>query len=181
MTDLGAAPVFDLDFNLVVDVSSDQPAWAEKLGALDQLTTKLAKTVLARVGLDDDMAALKPAVVEVSIRFSSDDVVKDLNRVYRGMDKPTNVLSFAQLDGDLDMPPGAPLMLGDIVLAFETCSREAADQQKPFSDHVSHLIIHGLLHLLGFDHEENDEAEAMEQWEIRLLGEFGLPDPYGFD
>jgi probable rRNA maturation factor len=109
--------------------------------------------------------------------------VRTLNRDWRGKDRPTNVLSFAALDDvSPDRPPltsGEPLLLGDIVLAFETVAAEAAAGGKPFADHLRHLLVHGLLHLLGYDHEtDEEEAQRMEALETRILAGFGIPDPY---
>ena len=106
---------------------------------------------------------------EVSLLFTDDAAVRVLNRTWRGKDKPTNVLSFSQ--------PAGPL-LGDIVLAAETVTREADLANKPVADHIAHLIVHGTLHLLGYDHEEEAEAEAMERLEAAALAEMGLADPY---
>lgn len=106
---------------------------------------------------------------EVSIVLSNDQFVKSLNKQYRFKDKPTNVLSF---------PAGDETMLGDIVLAFETIQKEADSQDKNFQDHCSHLIVHGTLHLLGYDHIEEDEAEEMENLEIEILSELEINNPY---
>lgn len=118
---------------------------------------------------------------ELSILLSDDEQVQELNRDYRGKDKPTNVLSFPALEceapGHLLLEPG-PLHLGDIVLAYGVVTREADAQGISFDDHLSHLIIHGVLHLIGFDHIENEEAEEMEALEIVLLKEFGIANPY---
>lgn len=105
---------------------------------------------------------------EASIVLADDDFVQILNRDYRGKDKPTNVLSFPQ-----DLP-----LLGDIVLAYETIAREAEEQEKSFDDHLLHLTIHGTLHLLGFDHIDDDEAEEMEGLEIVILDQLGVKNPY---
>lgn len=106
---------------------------------------------------------------EISIALSNDALIKDLNKEYRGKDKPTNVLSFPQ-DDDFS--------LGDIVLALETIQREAQDQDKRFEDHLSHLVVHGTLHLLGHDHEDDDEAEEMESLEVKALSDIGIENPY---
>lgn len=116
-------------------------------------------------------------IAELSVVLSDDAHVRDLNRDYRGKDKPTNVLSFpAELDMDI---PGAPRMLGDIVLALETVQREALEQSKTAEAHLTHLSVHGLLHLLGYDHIEEEEAQQMEALEVRLLADLGIANPYG--
>ena len=113
---------------------------------------------------------------EVSILFTSDEEVRSLNAAWRGKDKATNVLSFPAFP----FVQGGPLppMLGDIVLAAETVSREAALEDKPVQNHITHLVIHGLLHLLGHDHETDAEAEEMEAIERAALARLAIPDPY---
>ena len=107
--------------------------------------------------------------IEISIVLSDDAHIQELNRDYRGKDKPTNVLSF---------PQDEPTMLGDVILAYETLAREAMEQDKAFADHVAHMLVHGALHLQGYDHEDANEAEAMEAEEIRILAALGVKNPY---
>lgn len=118
-----------------------------------------------------------------SLLFTSDEEVHVLNREWRAKDKPTNVLSFPMLERAdlLDLAPdGPPEMLGDLALAFETCAREAGEKGVPVEHHASHLIVHGLLHLAGLDHEISDaDAEAMEALETKALALIGIADPYG--
>ncbi|WP_395393390.1 rRNA maturation RNase YbeY [Novosphingobium sp. BL-8A] len=118
-----------------------------------------------------------------SVLFTSDEEVHALNREWRAKDKPTNVLSFPMLDrADLLAlaEDGPPEMLGDLALAAETCAREAADKGISVENHATHLIVHGLLHLAGLDHEISDaDAEAMEALETKALALIGIPDPYG--
>ncbi len=108
--------------------------------------------------------------------LSEDATVRALNRQWRGQDKPTNVLSFAA--GAETAPPGAPCLLGDVVLAYETVAAEAKAQGKPMAHHLCHLVVHGVLHLLGFDHERAAEAERMEALETVILAGLGIADPY---
>ena len=121
--------------------------------------------------------------LSASLLFSDDAEVHELNREWRGKDKPTNVLSFPMLERDklLELAPeGPPELLGDIALALETCAREAADKDVPLEHHATHLIVHGLLHLAGHDHVHSDaEAAAMEALEIKALALMGIEDPYG--
>ncbi|MDP2699334.1 rRNA maturation RNase YbeY [Thalassospira sp.] len=122
-------------------------------------------------------------VIEISLTLTDDAAVRILNRDYRGKDSPTNVLSFASLESDdeasdFDMPPDMPLMLGDIVIARETCLREAQEQNKPLVNHLIHLAVHGTLHLVGYDHIDDDEADKMEQLERLILARMGIDDPY---
>src|SRR5262245_6285977 len=110
---------------------------------------------------------------ELCIVLTDDTAIRKLNRVWRGLDEPTNVLSF---------PAGntaaRPRVLGDIVIAYETTAREALTESKPFPHHLSHLAVHGFLHLLGYDHATDDEAEAMEALERAILARLDVPDPY---
>ena len=111
---------------------------------------------------------------EVTIRIVDADESQALNADYRGKDKPTNVLSFP-----FEAPPGIELpLLGDLIICQNVIAQEAQQQQKPLMQHYAHMVIHGTLHLLGYDHIEDDEAEAMEQLERLLLAKFDIPDPY---
>lgn len=111
-----------------------------------------------------------------TLLLADDAAVRILNRDWRGQDKPTNVLSFP---ADMPTPPGEPRQLGDVALALETVAREAALEGKSLPDHVAHLVVHGILHLLGADHETDGEADAMEAREIAALARIGVADPYG--
>jgi len=113
---------------------------------------------------------------EVSVKFTSDDEVRSLNAAWRGKDKPTNVLSFPMADeGDL----ASAQLLGDVVLAHGICACEAADRNVAIETHAAHLVVHGALHLLGYDHETSDaDAEEMERTECRALASIGIADPY---
>ena len=126
------------------------------------------------------------ALVEVSLRFTSDDEVQQLNRQYRGKDKPTNVLSFPMVQPDLletvsQNSDDGELLLGDIVLAHGVCAAEAAEKGIALQAHASHLIVHGVLHLLGYDHQGSAEAEDMESLERGIMARLGLHDPYDRD
>jgi len=114
-------------------------------------------------------------LIAVDITLTDDAEQQRLNRIWRGKDMPTNVLAFPS---DGPFPPGTPRILGDVVLALSTIRREAAEQEKPFADHLRHLVVHGVLHLLGHDHDNPTAAAAMERREIALLAELGVPDPY---
>jgi probable rRNA maturation factor len=124
----------------------------------------------------EEAAPLLPESSEVSILFTGDDQIRSLNARWRGKDRPTNVLSFpaARPAGHAGLPP----VLGDIVLARQTIEREAALEGKPFQHHLMHLIVHGFLHLLGHDHAGEEEAEAMEGLERRILERLAIADPY---
>jgi probable rRNA maturation factor len=116
---------------------------------------------------------------ELAVMLTDDAGIRTLNSNWRGIDKPTNVLSFPALQpSGPGGPADAPRMLGDIAIAYETTRKEADDEQKPFDHHLSHLAVHGFLHLIGYDHEKDDDAEAMETLEQEILAQLGIPDPY---
>ena len=120
--------------------------------------------------------------LSASVLFTSDREIHALNREWRQRDQPTNVLSFPMMERAqlLDLAPvGPPVLLGDVALAHETCAREADDKGASLFDHAAHLVVHGLLHLAGYDHESPEEAEAMEALEVKALAILGVADPYG--
>lgn len=154
---------------ITCDVLVDDSRWRERL--LDADATVNAAVAKA---IDVTKPKLHPDV-EVSFVFSDDAHIKKLNVNWRGKDSPTNVLSFPSFAGkELSRVP----LLGDVVLAYETIEREAAEELKEFAHHSTHMIVHGFLHLLGFDHETDNEADIMERHESRILKELGLPDPW---
>lgn len=116
---------------------------------------------------------------ELAVMLTDDSGIRTLNSNWRSIDKPTNVLSFPALQPEGEWKPGdAPRMLGDIAIAYETMRREADEEQKPFDHHLSHLAVHGFLHLIGYDHENDGDAEEMEALETQILAQLGIPDPY---
>jgi probable rRNA maturation factor len=125
--------------------------------------------------------ALSERPIELSVRLTGDDEVRALNAKWRGKDKPTNVLSFPMLEID-DLRgatvAGPELLLGDIILARGVCAAEAADKDVPVEQHATHLIVHGTLHLLGYDHHDEVDAADMEAREIRALERLGIANPY---
>jgi len=139
-----------------------------------------AEAVIHRaIGLAAEIVDADTADAEVAVMLTDDTGIRTLNRNWRGIDEPTNVLSFPALQpvgarGPDDPPP----MLGDIAIAYETLRREANQEAKPFEHHLSHLAVHGFLHLVGYDHENDDDAEAMEGLEREILAQLGIPDPY---
>ncbi len=136
---------------------------------------------LARRAVDAAVEALgeeAPSGGELSIVFTDDAAIRRLNAQYRGKDQPTNVLSFPQLAPQSAGPQLADPLLGDVILSGETLAREAVLASKPLEDHMSHLIIHGFLHLLGYHHETEPAAEKMEQLERVALNKLGINDPY---
>lgn len=144
----------------------------------------LAQSAVAAAIGQTPHAALADAapLVEVAIRLTDDAEVRALNRDYRRKDKPTNVLSFPQYEPQdfamLTNSDDGEILLGDIVLALETCTREAAERGIPVADHAAHLIVHGMLHLLGYDHLDDASGDAMEALETKALATLGLADPY---
>ncbi|WP_158671112.1 rRNA maturation RNase YbeY [Bradyrhizobium guangdongense] len=128
----------------------------------------------AAESVDEDVAD-----AEVAVMLTDDAGIRTLNSNWRGIDKPTNVLSFPALQPEGAWKEGdAPRMLGDIAIAYETMRREADEEQKPFDHHLSHLAVHGFLHLIGYDHENEGDAEEMEALEREILAHLGIPDPY---
>jgi probable rRNA maturation factor len=154
---------------LTIDIVFEDQDWPDA-AQTEALIHEAARALAAH----DVMHGLKPA--SACIALSNDAHVQTLNASFRGIDKPTNVLSFPAPDSPapLDIEP-----IGDIVIARETLAREAAEKGIPLADHLRHLTIHGLLHLLGYDHEEEAEAVAMENLETEILSGLGIPDPYG--
>jgi len=147
-------------------------AWRRRLPRVAGLCRRVARAALAAVpGVPRD--------AELSIVLVDDADMRQLNRDFRGRDRPTNVLSFAGREGpETPVVPGAPVGLGDVVLAFETVAREACAQGKTLADHAAHLVVHGVLHLLGYDHERVRRARQMEALEIAVLAGLGIGDPY---
>ena len=163
-------------------VLSAEPLW----GAGTDWAALATRAVTAAFGATPHggLATVDPTI-EISIRLTDDAEVQTLNRDYRHKDAPTNVLSFPMIAPDLldtvANTDDGEVLLGDIVLAYETCAREAADKGITLQDHVTHLIVHGTLHLLGYDHQGQVEAEAMEQIERDVLATLGIADPYRDD
>lgn len=147
-----------------IDISVESPRWSDFPDA--------AETVRQAIGAV--LSGGDAAGAEVSVVLADDARIRELNRTWLGKDKATNVLSFPAANG----PDGEPRFLGDIVLACETIEREAEAEGKSFGHHVAHLAVHGALHLLGYDHERDSDAEAMERQERGILARLGIADPY---
>ena len=139
-----------------------------------------AEAVIQRaVAIAAEMVEADVGEAELAVMLTDDAGIRTLNGNWRGIDKPTNVLSFPALQPTGAKRPGdAPRMLGDIAIAYETTRKEADDEQKPFDHHLSHLAVHGFLHLVGYDHENDDDAETMETLEAEILAQLGVPNPY---
>jgi probable rRNA maturation factor len=157
-----------------LDISIEEP-WPQR--DWETLATRAAR---AAMQVAPELANPR---LSASLLFTSDAHIHELNREWRGRDKPTNVLSFPMLDRAELLAlatEGLPELLGDIALAHETCAREAADKGIPLEHHAAHLIVHGLLHLAGHDHDISPaDADAMEALEIKALAQMGIADPYG--
>ena len=146
----------------MTDVAIADTAWTAALPHAEARALAAADATLASEG----------AVGEgVTLLLTDDETIRDLNRRFRQQDKPTNVLSFPA-------PQNAERFLGDIALAYGVCAREAREQGKPLAHHLQHLVAHGVLHLLGYDHLSDAQADEMENLERAVLAELGIPDPY---
>lgn len=158
---------------MCVEVLIEDSRW--EAAGLEAMAARACGAVLARFDLPEDLC-------EISLMGCDDVRIAGLNAQFRGKDAPTNVLSWPAREdispADWD-PKGMPGELGDIAIAFDTCEREAVEQGKAFDDHVAHLLVHGVLHLLGFDHIDDAEAAEMEGLEVEILGKLGISDPYG--
>ena len=158
-----------------IDITLSEPEWSASFLDVESIS-RLAMTIAIQNAILP--RKLETRDMEASIVLANDDLIHVLNREYRGMDKPTNVLSFANLDSDDPMPEEGPYPLGDIILSYQTIDREANEQGKFFKDHFTHMIVHGTLHLLGYDHQDEDEANIMETLEIRILQKMNIQNPY---
>lgn len=161
---------------MTVDVVIEDPRWDE--AGLERLATVASDAALLHLGLD-------PAAWEICVMGCDDARIAELNEEFRAKGKATNVLSWpseergaAEDGGAPEAPEGPDPELGDIAIAYETCLREADQADKPFADHLTHLLIHATLHLLGYDHIRDKDATLMEGIEVEILGKMGLPDPY---
>ena len=157
--------------HIEIDVARPCATWTDTLPE----ALKIAETA-ARAALDAEGVTFDEDT-ELSLVLSDDTEVAKLNGLYRGKAGPTNVLSFPGEDDDEE----GETLLGDVILAYQTCKREAEEQGKTLADHLSHLVVHGVLHLLGYDHMNDEEAEQMEALETAILGRMGIADPYAGD
>ena len=164
---------------MTLDITIEDSRWQD--AGLDALAGEAVAAVLAHFSLD-------PEECEISLLACDDLRIAELNAEFREKDKATNVLSWpaedlaAEEDGSAPLPPEADftgeIALGDIAISHDTCAREAAEAGKPLADHTRHLIVHGLLHLLGYDHIRDRDAALMEGIEVLVLGKMGIANPY---
>jgi probable rRNA maturation factor len=169
---------------LEVSVSVYDASWTQDDYGISKLCSDAA--IAAFDAIRTNQPHTEPC--EVSIVLADDVFVADLNKKYRDRQGPTNVLSFAGLDGndletalDSGLPGGMPLMLGDVIIAHGVVQHEAVEMQIPVNNHLRHLVVHGILHLMGYDHENDDDAREMEGLETSILCNMGLDDPYKSD
>ena len=168
MRNSGPMAPFALPITEVLVVADDWQAEPDAEAVIHRAIAAAAQFVNADIG-----------EAELAVMLTDDSGIRTLNNNWRGIDKPTNVLSFPALPpSGPSGPDDAPRMLGDIAIAYQTMRREADDEQKPFDHHLSHLAIHGFLHLIGYDHEQDDDAETMEALEQEILAQLGIADPY---
>ena len=158
----------------LVEVVVEDPRWAE--AGIEAVAERAARAALAAAGRD-------PELHEIGLLACDDARIAALNAEFRGKPQPTNVLSWPAFAGGApEEPPGlpgeGPLFLGDLAIAYETCPREAEAAGVPLADHAAHLVVHGVLHLLGHDHADDAEAEAMEDLETKILASLGVANPY---
>jgi probable rRNA maturation factor len=153
--------------SMPVDVVVESALWAAEPAA--EATVRRAVAAAA-----ETVRALPDAAGEVSIVLTDDAAIRTLNRQWRHLDQPTNVLSFPAPRS----ANGMASLLGDIAVAYETTAREAAEEHKPLADHLAHLAVHGFLHLVGYDHDSDEAADEMERLEAKILARIGVPDPY---
>jgi probable rRNA maturation factor len=162
---------------MLCDVVIEDDRW--EAAGLEDLSERAARATLEHLALD-------PEDWEISILGCDDARIAGLNEDFRDKPQPTNVLSWpseergAEVPGAVPVPPvpGPDRELGDIAIAWDTCAREAAEGDKPLADHVTHLIVHAVLHLLGYDHVRDQDATLMETTEVEILGKLGVSDPY---
>lgn len=168
--------------HVTVDLVINHPAWESMQIQLEDFTQDVIGLTLSMADLPQE---LKSREIDICVVLTNDSGIHALNRDYRGVDKPTNVLSFANLDSESAIDELAqenmPFALGDVIIAWETMQREALEQKKEFLNHLRHMMVHGALHLLGYDHMENEEAHVMESLEIKILEKMNVENPYADD
>ncbi len=163
----------------MLEIALDSDGDWDSSTAWEELARRAAEAAISESAFPQ--LASSPRPIELSIRLSDDESVRGLNARWRGKDTPTNVLSFPLADAETlkgASGDGPEILLGDIVLARETCAAEAREKGIEFADHAAHLLVHGTLHLLGYDHQDDGAAGDMEQREVRALTRLGIANPY---
>lgn len=168
--------------NIELNILLEEDRWESYLKNYDAISNLVLSSTIDYVKDNEDIDFLEyDKKININLVLSNDTQVQELNREYRNKDKPTNVLSFANIDDesfDDDLENFPEIELGDIIISLETLEREADEKSITFQNHFSHLLIHGILHLLGFDHIENEDAEYMESFEIDILQQLNIANPY---
>jgi probable rRNA maturation factor len=167
---------------LELDVLIEEPAWVEAVPDVEVLCRSAADAAWSLGAPPHGHAGSSADSISACVLLASDDRVRALNRDFRGRDVPTDVLSFSTFQPDGLAAAGAdgpPAVLGDIVVALQTTLADAAQDGKTVNDHLRHLVVHGILHLLGYDHERDADAVEMEALEVQVLSSLGIDDPYG--
>ena len=154
-----------------IDITLHSDSWKNKNRQVEEFVTGIIEQVL------DGLIQSIPHI-EVSVVLADNDFLQGLNLKYCGKDAPTNVLSFPITEAEILIAPAPFLSLGDIIIAYETIKQEAAEQNKSFSDHLTHMLVHGCLHLLHYDHIDDEEAQEMETLEVDILETMGITNPY---
>lgn len=158
-----------------IDIIVEDQEWQKCLPGYEDLCQKTTNVVFSYINLIQNIEKH----VEFSITLTNDKQIQSLNADYRGKNKPTNVLSFPQIIWSQDDWKDEPvLMLGDVVISIETLKKECEEQSKTFEDHFTHMLVHSLVHLFGYDHETDEEAEEMESLEIKILKDMDIKNPY---
>lgn len=158
-----------------IDTLIEDENWRTALVNYEDLINKSVSQTLNHIKTLDDTNQL----IEVSVTLTNDQNIQKLNNNFRQKDKPTNVLSFPQNDWSTeDWKDDPVLLLGDVVVSFQTIHKEAEEQSKSLEHHFTHMLVHSIVHLFGYDHETDDEAEEMEALEIQILKQMGIKNPY---
>ncbi len=163
--------------NLEIEVIIEEQKWCE-ISSDFSFLKEAAFLALSQEAIKTAPLAMKSPHRLAVLMLSDNESIRELNKTYRGKDKPTNVLSFPSSEVSLPGEESEPVHIGDAILAYEYVTEEAKNEKKPIKSHLSHLVIHGVLHLLGYDHETSKDAETMETLEIRLMKQLGLDNPY---
>lgn len=158
---------------LIIEINHEAPEFKQQIEAINSYIKKLSKRVIVS---ESNLSEVNEVII--SVLLTNDDSIRQLNHDFRGKDKATNVLSFPMQESLEN--PDTSVYLGDIALSYETVADEAVKQNKSFKDHFTHLYIHGMLHLMGYDHEHDQDAEIMEAKEIAILKDLGIGNPYDF-
>lgn len=168
--------------NLELNISIEEPEWNNALPDIENISQNIMEHCFGFVKDNEDIDFLNDELpISINLSLNNDAEIHKLNKEFRNMDKPTNVLSFANIDSETfedDIREDGFVELGDIMIALETMQREATEKNISLHDHYCHLLTHGFLHLLGFDHIDDDEAEYMEDFEIRILETMNIKNPY---